>query len=249
VTKLGSSIDELEDNLLGGVARSVGAEGLTKSDGTLLDTWDGTADHNEVFVDNTIADKAAQRSNGLLGKIELSGTIVSSLLSDLVDLVVDLSTMMITVLTGTSDREGNTGWMPSSNTSDLAQTLVSLTGQAASSPTSGDSFEAFTLGNGANVDQFVLLEDGVNANLLLEKLGGEVNLSSNGATVDLDLENVGLLLTEVEDGDLGVGDNSDDLAVLLDAGQLAIDGGSLLLSSVVLGILGEGIFLERYQFL
>jgi hypothetical protein len=53
---------------------------------------------------------------------------------------------------------------------------------------------------------------------------------------------VGLLLLERGLADLGVGEDTDDSAVLLDALQLASDGGTALLG-VLLGVLGEGLLL------
>lgn len=75
--------------------------------------------------------------------------------------------------------------MPSSDTSDLAQTLVGLAGQTAGTPTSGNTLEALTLGDGDDVNHFVLLEDGVDGNLLFKVLLGEGNLVGDGTTVDL----------------------------------------------------------------
>jgi hypothetical protein len=53
---------------------------------------------------------------------------------------------------------------------------------------------------------------------------------------------VGLLLLERGLADLGVGEDTDDGAVLLDALKLTGDGGTVLLS-VLLGVLGEGLLL------
>lgn len=59
--------------------------------------------------------------------IYLSITSVNSS-AETIDLFVDLGTMMVTLLTSTGHGEGDTTWMPSTDTSDLTQTLVSLTG-------------------------------------------------------------------------------------------------------------------------
>ena len=70
----------------------------------------------------------------------------------------------------------------------------------------------------------------------------ELDLVGDAATVDLDLHKVGLLLLKWGLGDLGVGEDTDDSAVLLDALELAGDGlaGGL---GVLLGVLGEGLLL------
>lgn len=75
--------------------------------------------------------------------------------------------------------------MPSSDTSDLTQTLVGLARQTAGTPTSGNTLKTFTLGDGDDVNHLVLLKDGVNGNLLFKVLLGEGNLVGDGTTVDL----------------------------------------------------------------
>ena len=55
--------------------------------------------------------------------------------ADAVDLLVQLGTVMVTLLTSTGNRELDTRWMPGSDTSDLTKTLVCLTGQFACVPT------------------------------------------------------------------------------------------------------------------
>lgn len=55
--------------------------------------------------------------------------------TDVVDLLVDLGTVMVSLLTGTSDGELDTARMPSADTSDLAETLVRLSWQLLGVPT------------------------------------------------------------------------------------------------------------------
>merc|ERR1712032_1189956 len=84
--------------------------------------------------------------------------------------------------------------MPSSNTSDLPQTLVSLSGQ------------------------------------LLEMVPGEVNLVRDGATVELNLHDVRLLLPPSKDLHLSVDNDSDHGAVLLHLSEVLLN---LLLTEVI----------------
>lgn len=149
---------------------------------------------------------------------------------------------MVTTLTSTGDSPLDVVRVPGTNTGDLTQTLVGLTGQLGGTPTGGDTGETVTLGDGDDINHLVLLEDGVDVDGLLEEVAGEVNLVGNGTTVNLDLHEVGLLLLDGGLADLGVGEDTDDSAVLLDALKLAGDGGTGGLG-VGLGVLGEGLLL------
>lgn len=183
------------------------------------------------------------RGDLLLGDIDLGGSRILSIgLANAVDLVVDRGTVVVTGLTSAGNSPLDVGRMPSTDTSDLAETLVSLARKLLGAPTSGDTGETVTLGDGDDVDNLVLLEDGVDGDGLLEEAVAELNLIGDGATVDLDLHKVGLLLLEGSLADLGVGKNTDDGAVLLDALELAGDGGTVVVG-VLLDVLGEGLLL------
>ena len=56
------------------------------------------------------------------------------------------------------------------------------------------TFESFSFGHTDYVDHFVFVEDVLDGNSLLHVLFGPVHLGGDGASVDLDLHNVGLLL-------------------------------------------------------
>lgn len=133
--------------------------------------------------------------------------------------------------------------MPCTDTSDLAETLVGLAGELLGAPPVGDTLETVTLGDGNNVDNLVLLEDGVDGDGLLEETLRELDLVRDGATVDLDLHKVCLLLGETGLADLGVGEDTDDCAVLPDALELAGSALSTILG-VLLGVPGEGFLLR-----
>ena len=118
---------------------------------------------------------------------------------------------------------------------------MGLARQAGDSPAGDDSLGSVTLGDGNGVDHVVDVEDSVDGDGLLKVAVGKVDLLGRGASVDLDLHHVGLLLAEGEDGGGGVGNGTDDGAVLLHRLELSLN---LLLSiGVLLGVLGEGLLL------
>lgn len=183
------------------------------------------------------------RGDLLLGNVNVGGGIVVSIsLADTVNLVVDRGTVVVTHLTGTGNSPLDVGRMPSTDTSDLSQTLVSLARKLLGAPTGSDTVVSVTLGDGDDINHLVLLKDGVDGDGLLKQVMAEGDLVGNGATVDLNLHQVRLLLLERGLADLSVGKNTHDGAVLLDALQLAGDAGTLVLR-VLLGVLGEGLLL------
>ncbi len=130
---------------------------------------------------------------------------------------------MVSILTGTSNSPLDVGRMPSTNTSDFSETLVCLSRKLLGSPSAGNTLETLTLGDSNDIDHLVLLKDGIDSNSLLEKTVGKVNLVSNTTSIDLDLHQMCLLLLERSQAELGVGEDTDDSAVFLDALELAGD--------------------------
>jgi hypothetical protein len=243
LTKLGSSVDPLETGLLEGLSRGVGLEGLSEGDDSLLDTWDGALDEEEVVLDLTVSDEATQWGDGLLGSVELGSTVhLVVTRANTVDLVVSGGSVVVTVLTGSCDGPGDVGWVPGTDTGDLTETTVGLSWKLLGAPSVGDTLVTVTLGDGHDIDHLVLLEDGGNVDGLLEVLLGPVDLVGGGTTIDLDLSQMGLLLTKRGLSDLGVGEDTDDGAVLLHSLELTVDGLAVALR-VLLGVLGEGLLL------
>lgn len=97
--------------------------------------------------------------------------------------------MVVSHLTSSGGSPSNSAWMPSSNTSDLSDTSVSLLLQQLGSPSLGDSVESVTLGDTNNIDDLFSGKNVVDLDVLLEPLLSESNLVSNRSTVDLDLNN------------------------------------------------------------
>jgi hypothetical protein len=150
---------------------------------------------------------------------------------------------MVTVLTSAGNLEGDVGRMPGTDTGDLTETLVCLTGKLLDTPSVGDTLESTTLGSTNDVKVLVHLEDGSDWDGLLEEAGGELKLLGDGATVNLDFHDVSLLLTKVELLDLSVGKNADDLAVLGHAGNLGIEVLLTLRGVALLKVLAESFLL------
>ena len=76
----------------------------------------------------------------------------------------------------------------------LSQTLVGLPGQLLGVPPGGDALESVTLGDANDVHHLVLGEHGSDGDLLLKVIPGEGDLVSDGASVELNLHDVSLLL-------------------------------------------------------
>lgn len=147
--------------------------------------------------------------------------------------------MVVSVLTGAGHREAHAGRVPRADARNLAETTVGLTRQTGDAPTGDDTLRSVTLGGTENIDALILGEDGVDRHLLLKHAAGEVNLGGDVSTVDLDLADVCHLLPQLDEAHLGVGDDADDLGVLLDAVEL---GGDLLGSlGELLRVPGEGL--------
>ncbi|MFS7982859.1 hypothetical protein Hanom_Chr11g00967751 [Helianthus anomalus] len=142
--------------------------------------------------------EATHWSDVLLRPVKLSESSVGLLssLSKLVNLFVHFRTVVVTVLTSPGYSEGNSSRMPGSDTSHLTQTPVSLARQPGHTPTSHNTFITFTLGHTNDVNHFILLEHGINRNLLLKETIGKVNFLGNSTTVHLDLHKMCFLLLQ-----------------------------------------------------
>jgi len=217
VTELGTGVDELDVDLLGERLVGLGPQGLAKRQGPLRGAGNATLDEQVILPDSTIPDEASHRSDGLVGKVGLAasvGLVHSNALSNLVDLLVGLNTVVVTVLTGTRDSVADSARVPGTNTSNLTQTLVGLARQLGDTPTSNDTFEAVTTGDTDGINNVALRENGINGDCALEQLQTKLDLLFNGTTVDLNLHDVSLLLAEAAQLGLTDGDHTDDARVL-----------------------------------
>lgn len=249
VTHLGRGIDELEGDLFGELAGLLRRHGAAEGHDTAARTADGTLDHDVVVTDDTITDETTHGGDGLLSEVVFSGGVLGindGRATETVDLLVEVSTVVETVLTSAGDGEGDALRVPRADTGNLAETTVSLTGEGGNTPTVDNTFETVTAGDGADVAGFGLLEDGVNADLLFEEGFSELELGLGITTVDLDFLDEGLLGADAliaELAVLGVSDDADDSGVLLEAAEGDSASGNTSLGLLVLTEASEGLLL------
>jgi len=238
VSSLRRSIDELELNLLESKSRVDDVNRLSKSNGSSLRSGASSLDHEKVLVDRSVSGESSHRGDRLGGEIELGRSVrLVSSLSNLVDLLVGLGSVMESVLSSSGNSERNSGRMPCSNTGDLSKSLVSLSRQSSGSPSRSNSSESVSLVGSESVNHLVLSEDSRNGNLLLEKSISEVDLLLDGSSVNLDLHEMSLLLSKSGLSNLGVGENSDDGSGSFQSSDLL--GKNVLVVDVLLSVLGE----------
>jgi len=123
--------------------------------------------------------EAAERGNVLLRQIGRGRGIEFNFarfvvlgtdrLADAVDLLVQLGTVEVTLLTGASNTVTNAGRMPRANTGDFAVTTVGLALQQSGTPTLARSLVTFTLANTDDINVIVLREDAIDRDLTLEQ--------------------------------------------------------------------------------
>jgi len=246
VTVFRRGVDELQRDLLEGHSFRLSDQRFAQSDRPLARAHHAALEHDEVLSDLTVLREATHWGDLLLDGIEVSlGVGLVGSRSNSVDLLVDLCAMMVALLTGTCHCKRHTRRMPSSNTGHLAQTLVSLARQLGGVPTRGDTLVTASLGHTDHVDHLVLAEDLVDRDLLLQMVASEFDFVGDGASVQLDFHDMGLLLSFLQQLHLSVSDYTNDLAVLDDLAEVALD---LFLARFVLpllGVLGERLLLLR----
>lgn len=246
---LGGGIDELEVHLLGLPRLGGGEDRLAEHDGSLAGTLDATLDEEEIVVDLTVVGETSERSDVLLNGIVVAGGVVlhTSLgaSTNTVDLVVDLGSAVVAKLTGAGHSPLDGSRVPSTDTSDLSKTSVSLTRKLLNTESLDDALNSVTSGNTNGIAAVVVLEHLTELDFLLKVVEGPLDLVGNLATVKLHFHDVSLVLTELQQADLGSDQHTDDSAVLLDALEVAVNAAGALgviLESV--GVLREGLLLS-----
>ena len=243
MTELGGGINELNLDLFESGTRCLREERLAQSDDALLGTRAASLDHHVILLHLTIVRESSHGSDVLLGDIKVGGGEMGGITldTDAVHLLVHFGTVIHTHGTGAGNSPPNASRMPSANARHLAETTMRLAGETGDAPTGDNTFGSVASGDGDGVNHLGLGEDGGDGERFLEEACSKVDLVSHGATVDLDFHDVGLLLRDGHLGDLGVGNDTDDTAVLFDL--LEFSGDFLAAVSVLLCVLGESLLL------
>lgn len=100
MSHLGGCVDEFDVNLLSGSIVGLGKKRFSEGNSSLSCSHDSTSDHEEVVVDNSVMGESSKRGDVLLSNISLGGSVVLnasvSSSTDSIDLLVDLSSVMVT---------------------------------------------------------------------------------------------------------------------------------------------------------
>merc|ERR1719354_318795 len=229
MTLLGGGVDKLEVDLLCETLAGQSNQWLSESQNLPSGSKTSSLDHQEILLHLAVAGEAAHGVDGLIGQIIICSTVVLDqlavfnleALSGSVDLLVNLGTVMVTLLTSSGNGELDSAGMPCSNTGNLTQTLMGLAGQLLGVPSAGYTNDVQTL---------VLGKDLSDWDFLLKMLSSPVNLIGNGTTIQLDFHNMSLPLPLVQNFHLGMDNNSDGISMLLQQVQILLD---LLLAKLI----------------
>jgi len=227
VTEFGGGIDGFQVDLFQIFSFVVGQQWFSENDWSLSDAHAGSLDHDKVVLDFTVVWEASDWIDGFFSQIGFGGTVVHVDLAvfglvagtQSVDLFVDFDSVVVTFLTASSNGVTDSRWMPSTNTSDLSETSVCFSGKFLGTPSAGYTLSSVTLSDTNAIGVVVGFEDGANSDLLFKETFGEVDFGGGVTSVNLEFDDVGFLLFEWKHLHLGVGDESNNLAVLFDLVQ------------------------------
>merc|ERR1719419_545925 len=173
VAKLRRSVDEFEVDFL--LRHRIGrvVQGFSQGDWPFLATGNGSLDDEEVFAHEPVTRECTQGGDKFLGWVGFSHGVIVWLpfvilhaFRHKVDLLVDLGTVVVAVLTDAGHGVAHAGRVPSTDTCNLTKTTMGLARQPRDSPTGDDSFHSAALGDCDGVDHLVLSEDISNRDLL-----------------------------------------------------------------------------------
>jgi hypothetical protein len=232
VTEFGGGIDGFQVDLFQIFSFVVGQQWFSENDWSLSDTHAGSLDHDKVVLDFTVVWEASDWIDGFFSQIGFGGTVVHVDLAvfglvastQSVNFFVDFDSVVVTFLTASGNGVGNSGWMPSTNTSDLSETSVCLSGKFLGTPSAGYTLSSVTLSDTNAIGVVVGFEDGSDSDLLFKETFGKVDFGGGITSVNLEFDDVSFLLFEWKHLHLGVGDESNNLAVLFDLVQSSLLG-------------------------
>jgi len=232
VSEFGGGIDGFQVDLFQIFSFVVGQQWFSENDWSLSDTHARSLDHDKVVLDFTVVWEASDWIDGFFSQIGFGGTVVHVDLAvfglvastQSVDFFVDFNSVVVTFLTASGNGVGNSGWMPSTNTSDLSETSVCLSGKFLGTPSAGYTLSSVTLSDTNAIGVVVGFEDGSNSDLLFKETFGKVDFGGGITSVNLEFDDVSFLLFEWKHLHLGVGDESNNLAVLFDLVQSSLLG-------------------------
>jgi len=227
VTEFGGGIDGFQVDLFQILSFVVNQQWFSENDWSLSDAHAGSLDHDKVVLDFTVVWEASDWIDGFFSQIGFGGTVVHVDLAvfglvastQSVDFLVDFNSVVVTFLTASSNGVTDSRWMPSTNTSDLSETSVRFSGKFLGTPSAGYTLSSVTLSDTNAIGVVVGFEDGTDSDLLFKETFGEVDFGGRVTSVNLEFDDVSFLLFEWKHLHLGVGDESNNLAVLFDLAQ------------------------------
>merc|ERR1719347_1352389 len=229
----------------------MGKQTFSQGENPLLRSNAASLQHDEILFHLPVVRESTHGCNSLISQIIICGSVILYELAILhvissthpVDLLIDLSSVVVSLLTSSWYGELDPARMPSSNTGNLSQTLVSLPWQFLCVPPAGYALEPVTFGHSNDVNHFVLSKDSANRNFLLEVIPSKVDLISNGSAIQLNLHDMSLLLPASEDLHLSVHDHSDCSAILFHLIQILFNHLLAKIISPLSAGLSEGFLL------
>jgi len=96
--------------------------------------------------------------------------------------------VMVSVLSSSGNSPSDSFGMPSSDATDLSETLVCLSGELSDSVSGSNSFVPMSLGDSDNIGETSSGEDVVNSDFLFEVGVGPFDFLFDGSSVDLDFK-------------------------------------------------------------
>lgn len=191
MSEFGRGINEFQVDLRLFSIEGGGEERVSKDKSSLSDTDGATFKHDVVIKDASVMRETSERGNVLLSDISFSSGIVigfSGGFTDSVDSLVEFSSVMVTVLSGSGNSPSDSFGMPCSDATDLSETLVCLSGELSDSVSGGNSFVSMSLGDSDNISETSSGEDVVNSDFLFEVGVGPFDFLFNSSSIDLDFK-------------------------------------------------------------